>query len=153
MLCLRFSISNDRYVIDTKEIVAVIPLLKTHKIPHTPDFVAGLISYRGQSVPVVDLNRLMGHRKSRNRLSTRIVLVNVSLRGDKQKIVGLQAEQVTEVIQIPDTAFKDSNVHNASAPYLGPVASDDEGLLQRLLIQHIIEQNLQDVLFHSLQQG
>ena len=76
MLFLQFRINQDRYVIQASQIVSVIPFLKMRELSGLPDYMTGVISYRGQSVPVVDLSKLLSGRKSKPRLSTRIVLTD-----------------------------------------------------------------------------
>jgi chemotaxis-related protein WspB len=54
ILFLTFRIGDETYALDTADICEVLPLLRITRVPHAPSGVAGLINYRGRSVPVVD---------------------------------------------------------------------------------------------------
>jgi chemotaxis-related protein WspB len=59
MLLLLFEIGNGRYALEVNQIIEIVPLVKFKKIPHSPDYVAGLMNYRGKGLPVIDLNLLL----------------------------------------------------------------------------------------------
>ena len=61
MQFLLFSLGNDRYGLDTRRVVRVLPQLELKEIPQAPGWVAGLMNYRGQPVPVIDL-AMLAHR-------------------------------------------------------------------------------------------
>src|SRR5271165_3279186 len=76
MLLLTFRAAENLYAIDVARVVEVVPRINLRRLPHTPGFLAGLFDYRGTVVPVVDLGILLGSESCRDRLSTRIILVN-----------------------------------------------------------------------------
>jgi chemotaxis-related protein WspB len=147
MVFLHFRVGRDRYVLDAKQVVAVIPLVDIKGIPQTPAALAGVISCRGSIVPVIDLCRLMIDRPAARSLSTRIVLVSYADRRGDERVLGLIAEQVCETVQRDETDFVKSGVDNTGAPYLGPVAEDARGLLQRVQVQSLLSDELRDLLF------
>ena len=59
MLLLLFQVGGDRYALDARRVVEVIPLVKMQRIPRAPKGVAGLFNYRGRPVAAVDLSELM----------------------------------------------------------------------------------------------
>ena len=76
MLCLLFQIGDERYALEAKHAVEVIPFLNLRRIPGTPRGVAGIFNYRGRPVPAVDLCELTLGQPARERLSTRIIVVS-----------------------------------------------------------------------------
>ena len=54
-LFLLFRMEGDRYALDAREVVEVLPLLRLKRIPEAPEWVAGVFSHRGVLVPVLDL--------------------------------------------------------------------------------------------------
>ena len=78
MLFLTFTVGTNRYAVDVTRVVEVVPRVELRTVPHAPAFLAGLLGYRGNIVPVIDLSLLLGTTPSRDRLSTRIILVNDS---------------------------------------------------------------------------
>ena len=73
MLLLLFEIGDGRYALDVNQIIEIVPLVKFKKIPTTPDYVAGLMNYRGDGAPVIDLCQLIDHETFDDALSTRII--------------------------------------------------------------------------------
>lgn len=76
MLLLTFKAAESFYAIDVAHVVEVVPRVDLRRLPHTPDFIAGVFDYRGTIVPVIDLGSRLGSDTCRDRLSTRIILVN-----------------------------------------------------------------------------
>src|ERR1700678_1777847 len=76
MLLLTFTVGPNRYAIDVARIVELVPRVDRRSVPHAPAFLAGLLSYRGNVVPVIDLCLLLDVAPCRDCLSSRIILVS-----------------------------------------------------------------------------
>lgn len=126
MLFILFQIGSGRYAIEAKRIVEVLPLLPVQTLPQAPREVAGVLSYRGVPLPVIDLSQAVLGRPSTERLSTRILVVDCS----DGKRVGLIAERANETLQREPEDFTASGL--GSADYLGPVTEDSRGFVQWL---------------------
>jgi chemotaxis-related protein WspB len=110
MLLLLFETSDGRYALDSQQIVEVIPLLVPKKIPGAPDYVAGIINYRGKPVPVFDLCILAGGPPCHHYYSTRIVLIHYPLDGVRERLIGLIAERATDVFKCREEDIKSSGI-------------------------------------------
>jgi chemotaxis-related protein WspB len=132
MLFLKFRIGEESYALDTANISEILPLLKITRVPHAPAGVAGLIAYRGRSVPVVDLSELLLGEPARPHISTRLILVRLG-----EHLLGLIAEQATEMMRREAGSFADSGVASASAPYLGPVTQDGDRMIRCIDVQKL----------------
>jgi chemotaxis-related protein WspB len=110
MLLLLFEISDGRYALDSKQIVEIIPLLTAKKVPGTPEYVAGIINYRGDPVPVFDLSILSGGPASKNYYSTRVVLVRYPLEGEPERLIGLKAEKATDVVTVSKEDIRSTGI-------------------------------------------
>jgi chemotaxis-related protein WspB len=147
MLFLLFQIGNDRYALEARQAIEVLPFLSLKKIPQSPAGVAGIFNYRGQPVPAVDLSELTLGRPSHERLSTRIILVQYSDSLGRQRLLGLIAEQATGMMRREEREFVESGVRPLGARYLGPVLMDNNGVIQLLQAQHLLGENIQQLLF------
>ncbi len=76
MLLLTFTAAGEHYALDVAGVIELVPRVELRAIPHAPAFLAGLLGYRGEVVPVIDLGLLLGSSPCPDRLSTRIILVN-----------------------------------------------------------------------------
>ncbi len=147
MLFLQFQLGNDRYVLDSANVVEVLPLLGIKQIPQAPAGVAGVFNYRGKPVPVIDLSELALNRPARLHLSTRIIIVDYRSAGGARHLLGLIAEKATQTLRREPADFRDSGVTSDAAAYLGPVATDRDGLLQRIEVAGLLPASVRDVLF------
>lgn len=146
-LYMRFYVGDNRFVLPAQDIIAIVPLVSLHEVPQAPEYVAGILSYHGESVPVIDIRALMTGLRSDNRLSTRIAIVRFTMSKGKQRLIGLLAERLTEVMRIDESMFKPSGVTNEKARYLGDVVTDNRGILQRLNVAELIPKASQKMLF------
>jgi chemotaxis-related protein WspB len=138
MLFLQFQLGGDRYVLDAREVVEVLPPLVVKQLPRAPEAVRGLIDYHGDSVPLLDLSRLAGGAAAPARLSTRIVLVTLAVDG-VPRLLGLLAERVTDTLRLPAEAFRDGGIAVPEARYLGPVANTPGGLVQWVRVDALLD--------------
>ena len=99
MLLLLFEIGNGRYALDINQIVEIVPLVKLKKIPTSPAYVSGLMNYRGEGIPVVDLCQLVDNIDCEDALSTRIIIVNYPLHISGNRALGLIANNATETLR------------------------------------------------------
>ncbi|HBB35074.1 MAG TPA: chemotaxis protein CheW [Cyanobacteria bacterium UBA8803] len=137
---LVFYVGNDRYGIDTSQVVEVIPMVILRKLPHAPDYIAGVFNYRGKIVPAIDLCHLIQGLPSRSYLSTRIVMVNYFDTGNTPQLVGLMAERVTETINKPDNEGGENGFEVKEAPYLGEMIMDEQGMIQQVRLEYLLSE-------------
>ncbi|MBU4201291.1 MAG: chemotaxis protein CheW [Verrucomicrobia bacterium] len=148
MLLLIFQSGEDRYGLDASRIIEVVPLASLKHVPHAPEGMAGLLNYRGTIVPVMDLSALLTGTPSRARLSTRIVLVDVSPEDSPApRILGFMAERVTETIRYREQDLQVSGVAVPGAPYLGKIMLDQYAMVQRIDPAAVIPESLKATLF------
>jgi chemotaxis-related protein WspB len=139
MLFLVFRLGQDRYALDATDVVEVVPLVHIKRLPHAPPGLAGLIDYRGEAVPVIDLSELALRQPAQRRMSTRIVLLR---HGDGVPLLGLIAEKATTTLRREAAEFIATGVRNDGAPYLGPICTDGGGILQWVDAQQLLSPEL-----------
>lgn len=152
MLFLLFELGQDRYALQATRIAEVLPLVRIKQIPQAPAGVAGMFSYRGAPVPVLDLAELALGRPAHRRLSTRILLVHYGTDAGAQ-LLGLIVERATEMLRREPAEFRDPGLVSEGTPYLGPVTSDARGLVQRIEIEQLLPPALQALLFRPAEPG
>ncbi|BCF99676.1 chemotaxis-related protein [Paraburkholderia sp. PGU19] len=156
MLFLVFELDRDRYALDAADIVEVQTLTATKAIPGAPAWVAGVIERHGEPVPVIDLAQLALGRPSQYWRSTRLVFVHyrdtrdIHERGDTDtppRLLGLIVERATQTRRIEREHFADSGIATPHARWLGPVASDESGLIQWIDVQQMLDDDVKALLF------
>jgi chemotaxis-related protein WspB len=140
MLFLVFRLGQDRYALDATDVVEVVPLVHIKQLPHAPPGLAGLMDYRGEAVPVIDLSELALRQPAQRRMSTRIILLR---HGDGSvPLLGLIAEKATTTLRREVAEFIATGVRNDGAPYLGPICTDGGGILQWVDAQQLLSPEL-----------
>ncbi len=147
MLLLTFHIGNDQYAVAARQIIEILPLTRIQPLPKSPDYVSGLLDYRGRPVPVIDLCQLTLSRPFNKVLSSRIILVNYSDQNGDEHALGLIAEKVTETITIPAEQFSDCGVSLTDTPYLGKVTRKDGRMLKYIEINQLLPEAVRALLF------
>jgi chemotaxis-related protein WspB len=147
MLFLIFKLGKDRYAVEAKRVLEVLPLLAIKRLPQAPRGVAGIFNLRGQPVPALDLNELAFGQPARERLTTRIIVVMHADATGRSHPLGLIAENVTQTVSKNPKDFIDPGVAISGAPYLGPIVMDAEGPIQWLNSQQLLSPPIRDLLF------
>jgi len=86
---------------------------------------------------------------AKRQMSTRIILAHYVDPNGATHLLGLIAEQATETILRAPTDFVDPGVSADGAPFLGPVAKDERGLIQLIEPRTLLSQSVCDALFRQ----
>jgi len=130
MLLLLFEIGNERYALDAKHIVEIVPLVKLKKIPGTPDYIAGLMNYRGEGIPVIDLNQREVSAPFEDAFSTRIIIIKYPVNVKSSIPLALIANNVTETVQTALTKPPPTGVLMIKSLYAGKIIPETNGMIQ-----------------------
>ncbi|RPJ55375.1 MAG: purine-binding chemotaxis protein CheW [Acidobacteria bacterium] len=149
MLLLLFEVGASRFGIEASEIVEVIPLVSLKKVPHAPDCVSGVFNYRGQIVPVIDVNALLGDKPARPLLSTRIILVRPPEAVGEERLLGILAERATETLSCRKEELQPAGITVEGARYLGEILPHPAGLVQRVTVDNILSDELKSMLYEQ----
>ena len=151
MLFLLFELDGDRYALDAADIVEVQALTAAKTIPGAPAWVAGLMERHGEPVPVIDLAQLALGRPSQEWRSTRLVFVRYRETRDgrdaPERVIGLIVERATQTRRIERERFVESGIATPHARWLGPVVSDEFGMIQWIDVQQMLDDDVKTLLF------
>lgn len=147
MLLLVFRMGDERYGLEARRVAEVVPRVRFRRLPGAPEYVCGLLRYRGGLVPVLDLQELAGLGRSTRRLSTRIVLVDYPDRRGNSRILGLLAERVTDTLKVNPEDLQDPGIRSRESAYLGGVVTDSEGTVQCVRVEDLLPETVKEMLF------
>ncbi len=142
-----FQAGGERFALDSSRVAEVAGLAHFKKVPHAPDYVAGLFSYRGKVIPAVDLSALLGGGPAGPLLSTRLLVVRLG--GKLERRLGLVAEKATESLYLQESDFEEPGLSMERAPYLGGVARDSRGMIQHLDIERVLPEEVREALYQG----
>jgi len=96
---LTFSLGSEEYGIVITKIREIIGIMEITAVPHTPDFIKGVINLRGRVIPIIELRMKFGMEVRPYDERTCIIVVDVpGPTGTVQ--VGMLVDSVSEVINI-----------------------------------------------------
>src|SRR5262245_34905425 len=146
MLLLMFRVAENLYAVAAERVVEVVPRIELRPVPHAPKSLAGLFNYRGKAIPVIDLGLLLASGPCMDRLDTRVILVDEPGSG-RSRLVGLVAENVSDVATVQDDQVVLPSMNMEEAPYLGPVVRTERGLVQVISVQKVLPESLREAIF------
>lgn len=147
MLLLTFQAENQHYAIDAGHVLEVIPIVKIRKLPGTPDFVRGILNYRGMPVPVIDITHMLSGRPSAEHLSSRIILLKYPENSESKNVLGILAEHATDTVVRENKEFADSGIASPEMPSLGKISIGGRRMLQIVKIDDLLTDGLKAMLF------
>jgi chemotaxis-related protein WspB len=126
MLAIAFQVGDHALALPASRVVELLPRRGLRPIAMAPEGVIGLLPFRGALVPVVDLCRLALGRDSRPLRSSRLMVVCLP-HGDGQRLIGLLAENVLDLVTLGDTL---TGLPVSGAPWLGEHLANSPGMPQ-----------------------
>lgn len=147
VLLVVFQMGGERYALDSRHVVEIVPLVRFRELPRAPEYVCGLFEYRGQVTPVVDLSSLAGKGSSQRLLSTRIILAHYRDSGDRVRVLGLLAERVTDTIAVDEKDLQPTGIRIEDSPYFRKVVTDPAGMIQCIELEELLPKPVRDLLF------
>lgn len=94
---LTFSLGNEFYGIEIKQVTEIIGIQVITEVPELPDYIKGIINLRGMIVPVMDVR--LRFKKPPKEYSDRTCVIVINI---KDVSIGLIVDSVSEVLPIPD---------------------------------------------------
>jgi purine-binding chemotaxis protein CheW len=98
-LVLTFVVGREQFalpLLNVREIIGYVPPIP---IPHSPDYLKGIINLRGRIIPVMDLRTKFQMPAAAITQQTCIIVAESS-RGGKTELAGLLVDRVLEVLEI-----------------------------------------------------
>ena len=156
MQLLTFTLGQQQYGIDTRNIVEVLPFISANPVPKQGEEVRGLVRYRGKLVPVIDLCQLISDRPCQLRLGTRTVVVKtIPIESDKESyLFAITAEDVVGM----STTMPDVKTPEHSESFIGPIVDIESSTAKTKAVQMILvnslgeNTNLQTLLSYTRQE-
>ena len=151
-LFLLLRLGDDRYAIDAASVVEVLPIVRLKNIPCAPTGAVGMMSFRGSALPVVDLSIIAFGIETPPRMMTRIVVVRYepASNGSEAGLLGLIVPEVMQTAHFDTSRFEPVGIRNDRAPYLGPVLTTPDGVLQQVLVPALLNDELRNALFQDV---
>ena len=96
---LTFMLAGEEYGVAILQVQEIKGWDKGTRIPHTPEYVLGVINLRGAVVPILDLRRRLGLGSVEFGPTTVVIVVRV-MNGRGERTVGVVVDAVSEVYNV-----------------------------------------------------
>ncbi|MBM4010639.1 MAG: chemotaxis protein CheW [Planctomycetota bacterium] len=147
MQLLTFSVAGHAYAIESRKVIEVLPAVAARPIPHTPAYVRGIFTYRGRLVPLVDLGLRLAAAPPAERLSTRVIVVELSGRDATERLLGLVAENVISICSAEAAEASLPPLDVRDAPFLGQILRIGGRTIQLITTDHLLPADVSTSLF------
>jgi chemotaxis-related protein WspB len=151
MRCIAFQLGEERFALPMGDLIEVVPLLPVRALARAPQGVAGVINYRGQVVPVVDLCQLALGRPSAERSSTRLLVLHWKPDGRESRLLALMVERAVNEQLIDTHTLTAPPVRIDATPYLGKLAMAGGQLVQLVDAAQLLPASVGDLLYPEAQ--
>jgi purine-binding chemotaxis protein CheW len=96
---LTFKLAAEIFAVEVAKVREILDVTTITMVPHTPEFMRGVINLRGGVVPVIDLRLKLGMTRTEDTVNTCIIVVEVVVDGEIV-VLGTLADSVQEVIDL-----------------------------------------------------
>jgi purine-binding chemotaxis protein CheW len=128
-----FKIGEEIFGIEINKVVEILNTQKVYSLPELPDFLSGVITVRGEVLPLLDLRRRFGIKSA----DTKELIIIVRYESEK---IGLLVDEIKEIISlnaqeitIPPTIFK-----GLQKKYLTGLGKKDDRIIILLNIDFLL---------------
>jgi len=137
-----FNLGHEVFGVNILQVQEINRMVEITAVPHTEDYVEGIINLRGKVIPIIDLRMKFGLEVKEHDNHTRIIVVDVG-----GETVGLVVDGVSEVLRVPAGSLEDApklvtGGGHAGADYIRSVAKLDDRLLIYLDLDKIISSSV-----------
>jgi purine-binding chemotaxis protein CheW len=130
-----FKLGREEYGVSILQVQEIKRMTDITRVPHTPDYITGVINLRGSVLPVVDLKQRLDLPAQKHTDHTRIIIVKID-----EIVVGMVVDAVSEVLAIDQENIEspDAVVGGVAANFISGVGKLDNRLLILLNLEMII---------------
>lgn len=147
MLLLIFEAGGQSYGLDTRTVIEVAAYPECTRLPQAPSYVAGIVTWRGCTIPVIDVSALLAGTPARPLLSTRLLVVEYPTAAGCLQPLGLLVEKAVETVFEGETRHEPQKVTIPDAPYLGGTAVHEDKLIPLLELHELLPASLRELLY------
>ena len=95
-----FQLANEEYALPISQVREIIQYKDVTRLPHTSEYMEGIINLRGKVIPVIDLALKLSLQTEKT-LNKKVLIVEAT-----EKDIGIVVDEVKEVIRLEDTAIE-----------------------------------------------
>ena len=132
---LTFEVDNEEYGVDVLKVQEIIRYREPTAMPNAPEVIKGVINFRGEVIPVVDLRKKFNLADKEYDNFTVIIALEV-----KDKIVGVIVDQVSDMVSFSDEDIQENLEFGSQVDteFIKGMARLDERLIILLYLEKLL---------------
>jgi len=130
-----FTLNEESFGLSINYVKEISPYKKSNMLPHTPDFVDGIINYRGQVTPIINLRKKFQMPEQDPTELTRIILTILD-----EKQVGLLVDEASQVITLSEDVIDSAPkiMNDNQKEYIQGIAKLEDKMITLLDIEILL---------------
>ncbi len=92
-----FKLGKEEFGIDIMNVKEIIPHQESVHVPNTPNFIEGIINYRGNVIPIINLKRRFKIGAEEITKETRIIVINLD-----EKEIGFIVDEASQTLRLEE---------------------------------------------------
>ncbi len=130
-----FKLEEEEYGVNIMNIQEISEYIKCTEVPNSPDFIEGIINYRGNIVPVINLHNKFNINPIVITEDTRIIIFGLD-----SKQVGLLVDDASQVLTIDDTDIEEPpSIIMASGPkFISGIGKVQDNIIVILDLENLL---------------
>ena len=127
---LSFSLGDDDYGVDILRVQEIRGWEEVRSIPHTPDYIKGVLDLRNIVVPIVDLRVRFLQENVDYNATTVIIVLSVEC-GEHKSTIGIVVDTVSDVLDVKRKSIKQAPNFGSKIDtrYINGMVSVDERMV------------------------
>ena len=139
MEILTFAAAGEQYALEILEVREIVELRSLTRVPSAPKAVRGVVSLRGRAVPVLDLGLHLGMPSAPLTQRSCVIMVDGPA-GGKSGVVGILADAVSKVVDVPDTDLEEPpSITATGVALVKALAKADDRFVMVLDLPNVLE--------------
>src|SRR5690606_36978993 len=95
---LTFRLRDEIFAANVKKVLEILEIPRITKLPHSPEYMRGVINLRGNVMPVINTRLKFGLPQSEDTITSCIVVLDIDIEGQNVTL-GAVVDGVQEVIE------------------------------------------------------
>ncbi len=128
--CLVLPLNNTSLLVPNTMVAEVIDYRATEAAGQTPEWLTGLLSWRGRSVPVISFERLVGRQTSLLNEGRRYVICNTVNPESRIPFIALEVQGIPHLVMVNNEMLEHDGRSNQAEPaVLAHLRLNEESML------------------------
>jgi len=102
---LSFGIGRETFAVSVSKVLEVLEKQHITEIPNVPDYIKGVINFRGNIIPVIETRKKFNLQEREEGKKYVIIVLDLRVKGNKT-IIGAIADKVNDVLAFEDNAIQ-----------------------------------------------